>query len=356
MTDALDERIEARLRTDGVPGLTAALIGPDGVRWVRPFGSAELTTGRAATPETVYLWFSLTKIVTATVVMRLADQGALDLDTPVTEYFRPFAVVRQPVPVTVRHLLSHSSGLANPVPIRWVHPASAPPPRSRPFVERLLRRHRRLRFTPGHRAAYSNLGFLVLGELIAEVTGASYPDAVRSLVLRPAGMRHTGFTYEECGDRPAATGYQRVPGLLTPVLRALLPAGITGQRYGRYLAYRPFYVDGAAYGGLIGGADDVGRLGALHLGGGALGGVRVLSAEATARMQRVTPRGGPNDFGLGWFRPRGQHDFVQHLGGGSGFFTVLRLYPGQRLGVVLMGNTTRYNHNAIIELIRSSAD
>jgi CubicO group peptidase (beta-lactamase class C family) len=165
-------------------------------------------------------------------------------------------------------------------------------------------------------------------------------------------MRHTGFTYEECNDRPAATGYQRLPGPLTPVLRNLLPAGITGQRYGRYVAYRPFYVDGAAYGGLVGGADDVARLAVLHLGGGAVDGVRVLSPEAVAQMQRIAPSGGRYDFGLGWYRPRGHHDFVEHLGGGSGFFTVLRLYPEERLGVVLMGNTTRYDHDSIIDAIR----
>jgi CubicO group peptidase (beta-lactamase class C family) len=139
------------------------------------------------------------------------------------------------------------------------------------------------------------------------------------------------------------------------VLRRVLPVGIAGQRYGRYLSYRPFYVDGAAYGGLVGGADDVARLAALHLAGGAVDGVRVLSPEATAQMQRITPRGGHRDFGLGWYRPRGQRDFVEHLGGGSGFFTVLRLYPEQRLGVVLMGNTTRYDHDSIIDIIRASA-
>jgi CubicO group peptidase (beta-lactamase class C family) len=353
--DELDKRIRERLRIDGVPGLSVALVGPEGVRWVRAFGRAELATGRAATPETVYLWFSLTKIVTATAVMRLAEQGAVDLDAPVAQYFPAFAAVQQPVPVTVRHLLSHSSGLANPLPIRWVHPAGVPSVPSRPFVERLLARHDRLRFRPGQRSAYSNLGFLVLGEVIAAVTGGSYQAAVRTLVLEPAGMRHTGFSYEECGDRPAATGYQRLPNVLTPVLRAFLPSGITGRRFGPYLAYQPFYVDGAAYGGLVGGAYDVGRLAALHLGGGAVDGVQVLSPEATAQMQRITPRGGRYDFGLGWFRPRGRRGFVEHLGGGSGFFTVLRLYPDQGLGIVLMGNTTRYDHESIIDVVCSGA-
>jgi hypothetical protein len=79
-----------------------------------------------------------------------------------------------------------------------------------------------------------------------------------------------------------------------------------------------------------------------------------LSPEATEAMHHITPRGGPLDFGLGWFR---HHDnrrtstFVEHLGGGSGFFSVLRLYPGRRLGIALMGNTSRYNHEMILTAV-----
>ena len=83
----------------------------------------------------------MTKIVTATAVLRLAEGGKLDLDAPADEYFRGFKVVSQPVPVTVRQLLNHSSGLANPLPIRWVRPADTPDPDRSAFVGRLLAKH-----------------------------------------------------------------------------------------------------------------------------------------------------------------------------------------------------------------------
>jgi CubicO group peptidase (beta-lactamase class C family) len=94
--DELDARIEARMRADAVPGLSVAAVAGDQVRWLRGFGTADLATGAPAGPGTAYLWFSMTKIVTATTVMRLAERGALDLDAPVNAYFPPFAVVRQP--------------------------------------------------------------------------------------------------------------------------------------------------------------------------------------------------------------------------------------------------------------------
>lgn len=345
--------ITERMRVDGVPGLSVAVVSGGGVRWSAGFGWADLAARAPAEPGTPYLWFSMTKIVTATAVVRLAEQGRLDLDGVVAEYFPPFAVVRQPRPVTVRHLLSHSSGLANPVPIRWVYPAGSSPPDSAVFVERLLRRHSRLRAVPGTRARYSNLGYLVLGEVIAAVSGMPYQDYVLREVLGPLRMVHTGFRYGvTCPHRPA-TGYQRLPGILTPLLRAALPAGIVAGRHGRYVAYHPFHVIGAPYGGLVGSVTDAARLALLHLGAGAVDGVRLLSTPAAVHMRHITPRGGPTDFGLGWSRPHDQiTNVVEHLGGGSGFFSVMRLYPDQDLGVVLMANTTRYDYRTILDEAR----
>ncbi len=103
-----------------VPGLSAALVTEDGVVLSGAAGLADLATPASARPETVYLWFSMTKIVTATVVMQLAERGALDLDVEVASLVPEF-----PRGPTVRHLLSHSSGPANPIPVRWVRPAAA---------------------------------------------------------------------------------------------------------------------------------------------------------------------------------------------------------------------------------------
>jgi CubicO group peptidase (beta-lactamase class C family) len=257
--------------------------------------------------------------------VRLAEEGKLDLDAPADEYYRGFMVVSQPTPVTVRHLLGHSSGLANPVPIKWVYPAAGPVPDRRAFVERLLRKYRRLRFTPGERASYSNLGYLVLGEVIAEVTGTSYEEHVREEILSPLGMDRTGFSYPHDAGGEAATGYQPLWKPLTPLLRAALPRSIVGLRQERYVSFEPFYVKGPACGGLVGGVEDAARFLLLHLNGGEVDDTRLLSARSVAGMRRVTPRGGKRDFGLGWFRSQEDEGsrpaFVEHLGSGAGFGT-----------------------------------
>jgi CubicO group peptidase (beta-lactamase class C family) len=335
-------RIGASALRQGVPGLAACVVWPNGSTWQRGFGVADLASATPAGPDTPFLWFSMTKIATATAVMRLSAAGALDLDAPVTGYLPEFSIVDQPRPVTVRNLLSHSSGLANPFPVRWVRPATAPAVDQRAFVMRLLRSHRRLRFEPGTRSGYTNLGYLVLGEVVASVTAMPFTEHLRRDVLAPLGMSHTGFSYADCGTEPPAVGYQPLPRMLTPLLRAVLPAGIVAGHRAGLVAYHLFTVLGAAYGGLIGSAADAVKLLRLHL----RDGDPLLPAQAAAAMRTIIPRDGRLEFGLGWYRPAGQRDFVEHLGGGSGFWNVMRLYPD--LGVVLMGNTTRYDHDRLL--------
>jgi hypothetical protein len=82
-----------------------------------------------------------------------------------------------------------------------------------------------------------------------------------------------------------------------------LPRGIVGPRHGRYVSFETFYVKGAAYDGLVGGAAEAARFVLLHLNCGAVNGARLLSAKPVAETGRMVPKGGKRDFGLNWFRP-----------------------------------------------------
>ena len=101
--------------------------------------------------------------------------------------------------VRIRHLLSHSAGLANPIPVRWVHLAGSEGRDPHDFTKELLGRHRKLRFPAGSKAVYSNLGYIVLGEVIGAAGGERYEDYVRSQILEPLSMTRTGFSYDQLG-------------------------------------------------------------------------------------------------------------------------------------------------------------
>ena len=213
----------------------------------------------------------------------------------------------------------------------------------RAFLAGLLARQRKPRFEPGTRAVYTNVGYLALGEVIAEAAGESYEQWITANLMRPLGMDATGFSWAEVAGQPAAAGHIRLAAPLTPLLRWLLPGGIVAGRANGQVAFGPFEVDGAAYGGLIGPVTDAARLAALHLAGGTLDGVQLLSPEAVSQMARITTPGKPYDLGLGWFRHHSAGDpaHIEHLGGGAGFWNVTRLYPEQAIGVIIISNITR---------------
>jgi CubicO group peptidase (beta-lactamase class C family) len=355
-----DDRLAATLRriadSQHIVGMTIAVVRTGEPTWTMSKGHADLASGRHAASDTAFPWFSMTKIVTATAVMQLVEQGVLDLDRPAADHLPALGLLRSRsgTPITVRHLLSHSSGLANPIPVRWVHPASTALPDPARFLDHQLRRHRRLRSEPGATGRYTNLGYLALGQIVAEAVGASFIDHIRRQILEPLGMADTYF------DEPRAnetTVYQTAHRGMTPLLRLALPPGIIGEWSGPWVSYRPFRVTGAAYGGLVGPATDAARFVRMHLDASACQ-PRLLDPATVAEMQAITTPGKPYDHGLGWYRPlqrrQGQPGFVEHLGGGLGVYNTVRIYPHHGLGVVIMSNTPGYDRDALLAAIVDS--
>ncbi len=349
--DPLDDVLRD-LTAHKVPGLSLVTCVRDRVVRERAAGLADIAARRAADLDTVYLWFSMTKIVTATAVMQLAEQGRLSIDDPVADHLPEFPAPRSGWPeVRIRHLLSHSSGLGNPMPVRWVHRAGEPGREPRAFTLDLLRRHGRLRFAAGSRASYSNLGYIALGEVVSAAAGRRYEEHVRDHILGPLGMTRTDFAYRPDMLGDAATGYQARMSPMTPLFHVLLPRGITAGAQGRFLAFHHFCVDGAAYGGLVGSARDAARFMSIHLNEGRAGEVRILSAASVEAMQTIQATGRKLDVGLGWFRRHGDRPsaepHLEHLGGGGGFFNMMRIHPGRTTGTTVMGNATAYDHQRI---------
>jgi CubicO group peptidase (beta-lactamase class C family) len=346
----LDARVRDAMGSK-VPGVALIVVGPEGVRARSAMGPADLASGAPMRTDLAIPWFSMTKIATATLAMRLVERGVLELDGAVLPLVPSVQVLRPSewaARITVRHLLQHASGLANPIPVVWIHPVDQPAPDADAFLSGLLRKHAKLRFEPGTRSSYSNVGTLVLGAAISAAVGRPYIDVAREEVLEPVGMSHTGFTFSP--DVDAATGYHP---RWSP-MRLLLPRWVTGTSVGRWMGFTRFVLDGAAYGGLIGTAEDAARFLQLHLRDGELGDTRLLTERSARSMRNVTLEGRRFDLGLGWFRPSDQRGadplFVEHLGGGAGFFNVIRLYPAEGVGAVVMGNSTKYDIDAVARL------
>jgi CubicO group peptidase (beta-lactamase class C family) len=142
--------------------------------------------------------------------------------------------------------------------------------------------------------------------------------------------------------------------LTTFLFRIVLPRWVFGGRADGFVALNRFYLNGAAYGGLIGSVEDAAIFLRAHLNGGAVEGQRNLSPESVALMQTIAAQGPRLAVGLGWCKPNEMRDtgsFMEHLGGGGGYFNVMRLYPRSSIGIVVMGNSTAYDYRAILAAI-----
>ena len=345
----IDDRVARASR--GVPGAAIVVVGPEGVRARGAAGYADLASRVGMETTVAAPWFSMTKIATATLALRLDYEGVLDLNEPVIEAV-PEVGMLSPAEwshrISARHLLQHSSGLKNPLPVRWIHPSSKPGPDPDEFLESLLRKNSKLRSEPGSLSSYSNLGALVLAAAMTRRAGVSFENLMRSRILDPLGMSST-----DIGSAPGAltaTGYHP---RYNP-LRFLLPRWVVGEADGRWLALKPFAVDGPPYGGLVGTPDDAARFLKMHLRNGMFDETLIIPPEMATEMRQITIEGKRYDLGLGWFRPAAQRnskpEYVQHLGGGAGFFNVMRAYAGAGVGAIVIGNATKYNIEAVAAL------
>jgi CubicO group peptidase (beta-lactamase class C family) len=360
----LEQYLTQLVATESPPGLSIVVVKGGQLVYNRGFGWADRPQQRAATPESVYHWWSMTKIVTALAILQLHEQGRLALDAPVTAYLPTFRV--QPVtasdpPITIRHLLNHSAGLPDPTPamIGWVHYQDELVNQT-DLLMRHLPAYEKLAFAPGSKARYSNLGYMVLGAVIEAVSGQLYADYVRERILRPLGMTQTDFLYIPALQPHEAAGSQPVVHRYTPLLPLLLdPAALIRQRSGRTFWLNRVYTDPLPSSGLIGSAPDVARLMLAYLNGGELDGVRILSPQSVALMTTGSqlPGEGPNmaayaqgQHGLGWYViPEAGRVRLQHHGGGPGFATTLRLYPQEGLGIAILANGTDLDRDGIAD-------
>jgi N-acyl-D-amino-acid deacylase len=314
-----------------IPGGAVAVARQGRLIFARGYGLADREANRPAEPDSLFRLSSLSKPFTAAAILRLVEEGRLTLDArafQILDHIKPppGATVDPRIgAITVRHLLQHTAG--------WDRDATFDPmfaPGSRravdemraslpPTCELIIRwmLGRRLDFDPGTRFAYSNLGFCVAGRVIEKVTRQKYDDAVRQLVLEPAGIRRMRLAGTTLGER--VTGevrYYDYPG--APPAASLLP-GVTAP------VPRPY--GGAnvretrdSHGGWIASPIDV-----LRFVNGLTGvGRSIFRQPDTARLLETRPdppvqvRPGVY-YGLGWFVQQGDGGSVwSHTGGSPG--------------------------------------
>lgn len=187
----LDEYVNRRLRELNAPGLTLALADRKGTIRVATYGFADLTAKRSVSPSDLFQIGSISKSFCSICILQLADEGKLDLHKPLRSYL-PWFEVSSAEPITAHHLLSHTSGLPDDVPL---FPRGA-------FNGALWSG-----YAPGSHYSYSNTGYEILGMLLEQIEGRGWADIVRRRVFEPLGMSHTKPVITDALRERTAVGY-----------------------------------------------------------------------------------------------------------------------------------------------------
>jgi CubicO group peptidase (beta-lactamase class C family) len=345
------------------PGMSFAVIRNDSIIYCKGFGWADEPRNIQATSNTVYHWWSCTKIATAIAILQLQEQGKLSLGDPVIRYL-PFFRVEYPADtsreITIFNLLNHTSGLQDPSGVTllgWIHHDGEPSVNQTELIKRVLPEYSRLGFEPGDHAEYANLGYMVLGAIIEKITGMTYEDYVRDNILLPLGMTRSDFLYTESMKPDEAAGAHRTFHLWTPMLFCIAGSYVREIDW-NHLWMERVYTDQTPSTALIGSVTDAARLVAAYLNGGVLNGHRILSQQSIAQMtyegQIRAEHEDSLDYrrqGLCWqiFGKSGRW-VITHDGGGPGFSTKIQLYPDEHLGFVLFTNDATSENWKIINL------
>lgn len=320
MTSALDPKLTARLEAAAVAaqrawratGLSAGVVRDGELVWSTHVGSARVDPPTPATDDTQTMIGSITKTFTAVLVMQMRDEGRLSLDDTLGTWLPD----TQHATLTVRQMLSHSSGLQRePMGHLW---ETLETPDAAELVAGLEQAERVL---PGHFAFhYSNLAFALLGQVVEQLDGRPWEQALRARVLGPLGMTHTGLV----PSSDHAVGYQVDPFAGTLRQEPLLDTGAT-----------------APMGGLWSTVNDMARYAAFLCAPDPA----VLRAETLDEMCRplvvIDPDGWTRGYGLGLELLRsGERIFVGHRGAMPGFLSAVRVRRPEHTGVFAVATTT----------------
>ncbi|WP_433725885.1 serine hydrolase domain-containing protein [Nocardia sp. CA-129566] len=325
--------VEARIReqaaayceSNSIPGFVAGVYHAD-QQIVIAHGTANLATGAPMLEHTGFLFGSVTKVLTTTLVLRQVERGLLNLETPVVQYLPEFALTASGADkILVRHLISHTNGIDADL----FFPDAKGRDALRTYVNGLASNCGTL-FEPGEQLSYSNGGMIVAGRLLEVVTGLAFPDLLERDIYAPVGMKDSSTSAEQAILRSTAIGHFPDPETMAarPTRMFMLPD-----------------TWGPAGGTPIGTIADLLAFGRTHLAGGVSpSGTRVLSSESAALMQQVshdmaTPNVPP--MGLGWVRyPFGDTTVLAMSGASPGGVSILCVVPEHDLVFTAFGNTS----------------
>jgi CubicO group peptidase (beta-lactamase class C family) len=319
--EVFDAWLEQRVYREDLPSVSIGIVFDQELVWAKAYGYSDLDSKTKATPDTAYRIASNTKLFTATAIMLLRDSGKLQLDDPVAKHLEWFSFDDQHAAtpaITIRHLLTHSSGLIRELPGLYWDDAILP---DKDLFISLLQESSSI-LGREEKYKYSNVAFSVLGYIVEAASGESYADFLKKNILDP--LRMDGTEVLPRREMPTlATGYEfRVPGAKRPI--------------------EPFTESNAftAAANMASTVPDLANFLSSQFGSSA-GAVRILDTVTLKEMHRVHWLAEDWSYGrgLGWgVRLEGERTVIRHGGYVPGYTTSVSAAPADKIGVIVLAN------------------
>lgn len=325
LADKTDDIVNEAMSKWGTPGVSVAVIQNGKVVKLKGYGYANLEHKVKVTPNTIFQSGSVGKQFTASLVMKLVEDGKIGLDDSIRKHLPETPETWQKI--TVRNLLTHTAGLGDPYDRLDMR---------KDYTEAELLKilgEIPLQFQPGEKHSYSNSGYHVLGFLCSKVGGKFYGDQLIDRILKPAGMKTARIISEADIIMNRAAGYEIKNG--KPYNQEWVAPKLNTT------------ADGSMYVSLL---DMVAWNSALDRD-------KVLSNQI--KQQMWTPlrlnSGKTVDYGFGWsLAPVNGHKFVGHGGAWQGFRTAIQRFPDDKLAVIVLANSDSAQPDKLAQKIASA--
>ncbi len=321
------------------PGLQYIVVDKDTVIYEYSPGLSDVKNKTSLSINNTMAAFSMTKTLTAIAVLQLVEQEQVQLDDKVSCFIEhPYNS-----DITVRQLISHTSGIPNPIPLRWVHLADAQDSfNEQVALTEVLIDNPKLKSPPDTKYKYSNIGYWLLGKVIESASGKSYSEYVTENIFVPLELTPEEIGFQVSNEDNHAKGYLKKWSFMNFIGRFMMDKNMFGENEDGWIHMENFYLNGPAFGGAMGSAKAFSRIlqDLLSENSKILGS----STKQLLYEQQKLRSGEKVDMTLGWhIRKLNDITYYYKEGGGAGFCCEMRIYPEKGIASVLMLNRTSFN-------------
>ncbi len=335
--DEIDKILNVQLENDKTPSVSYLFFDEDHILHSYQKGQADILNQKRLTESTTYCGFSVTKTFTALAILQLVEQGKISLDDKAKDYVEfPYSDA-----ITIKQLLSHSAGIPNPLPLKWIHSNEERQSFNRnEFFQNIFKKNNKEKFAPNDKFSYSNLGYVLLGQIIENLSGLSYEEYIQKHIISPLDIDEKELGFDILDRSNHAKGYQKRGTIMNFILGFLMDKSkFVNQKEGKWNSFHDMYLNGPAHGGLIGKPTSFMRY------------IQELLKDDCALIsddykqllftENLTNSGKETGMCLSWFKgDLSGHTYYCHAGGGGGYYCEIRIYPSLKKGSVIFFNRT----------------